>query len=221
MYSYNMTLWGFGEAIPSTYSNDSVFDSSSLPHTVALDGIIDDLNVTFVSTSGVVEDDTWTILLSACGASSPLPSGASAALISVDGTAAVAQLTLDRGFEGTVRGSHEVYLVNQHFTVRAAGTEMQSVTVANEDSTTWTNGNPSYSLTFNGSSPTACLAYDAEDWEMEVCKQLPLRFPLKNSLAQRYCLPKYMLPPNRSSLFAKTDVRMKYPRLVCGLATTA
>lgn len=168
MYSYNMTIWDFGEATPSIYSNDSVFESSSLPHNIALDEIIDNLNVTFVSTSSVVEDDTWTILLSACGASSPLPSGASVTLTSVDGTSAAAQLTLDRGFEGTVPGSHEIYLVNQHFTVRATGTEMQSVTVANKDSTTWTNGSPSYSLTFNGSLPTACLAYDAEDWEVEV-----------------------------------------------------
>lgn len=48
---------------------------------------------------------------------------------------------------------------------------MQTVTVANTgSSTTWTNGSPSYSLTFNGSDPTACLVYDAEDWEMEVTR---------------------------------------------------
>lgn len=139
-----------------------------MPFTVTFDEVVDGLNATFVSTSGIVEDDTWTILLSTCGIANPLPSGASATLTSTDGTAAVAQLTLDRGFEGTVAGPHEVYLVNQHFTVRAAGTEMQSITVANEDSTSWTNGSPSYSLTFNGSSPTACIAHDAEDWEIEV-----------------------------------------------------
>lgn len=52
---------------------------------------------------------------------------------------------------------------------RDSGTEMQSVTIANTgSSTTWANGSPSYSLTFNGSVPTACLVYDAKDWEMEV-----------------------------------------------------
>ncbi|CAN0551038.1 unnamed protein product, partial [Ectocarpus sp. 8 AP-2014] len=50
-----------------------------------------------------------------------LPAGASVTLTSEHGTAEVRQLTLDRGYEGTVPGSHEVYLVNQHFTVRAAG----------------------------------------------------------------------------------------------------
>lgn len=167
-YSYDVTKWGVGDAVPSLWSNRSLFQSMSLPHSVDFNGIIDNLNVTFVSTSDLVEGDTWTVLLSACGASSPLSNGASATLSSVDGTAAASQLTLDRGFEGTVPGHHEVYYVNQHFTVRASGTEMQSITIANGDSTSWVNGNPSYALTFNGSAPTACLAFNAEDQEIEV-----------------------------------------------------
>lgn len=45
---------------------------------------------------------------------------------------------------------------------------MQSITVANTgSSTTWTNVNPEYKLSFGGVS-TACLPYNAEDWEWEV-----------------------------------------------------
>lgn len=158
-----------GDAVPSVYGNDSSFEDASTPHTVSFDIPLQDLNVSFVDTSGLVEADSWTILISACGAVNPLPAGASAVLTSQDGTSAVAQLTLDRGFEGTVSGSHDVYSVNQHFTVRAAGTEMQSITISNTgSSTSWTNGSPSYTLDFNGSTPTACFAYDAEDWELEV-----------------------------------------------------
>lgn len=171
-YSYNVSLWNVDDSIasPSTYANASTFEEASLPHKVNfVSAALDDLNVSFVDTSGLVEDDTWTILLSACGAPNPLPAGASAILTSSDGTAAVAQLTLDRGFEGTVPGSHEVYSVNQHFTVRAAGTEVQSITIANTgSSTSWANGDPSYRLDFNGSTPTSCFAYNAEDWEVEV-----------------------------------------------------
>ena len=117
-----------GDISPSTYANDSSFEESSTPYTVSFDGALEDLNVTFVETSGLVEADTWTVLISACGATDPLPTGASATLTYQDGTSAVAQLTLDRGFEGTVSGSHDVYAVNQHFTVRDTGTEMQSIT---------------------------------------------------------------------------------------------
>lgn len=43
------------------------------------------------------------------------------------------------------------------------------MTVANTgSSTSWVNGNPSYRLTFNTVGLTACLAYNAEDWELEV-----------------------------------------------------
>lgn len=158
-----------GDINPSTYENGSTFEESSTPYTVSFDGALEDLNVTFVDTSGLVEADTWIVLISACGATSPLPTGASATLTYQHGTSAVAQLTLDRGFEGTVAGSHDIYAVNQHFTVRDTGTEMQSITVSNSGSSTaWANGSPSYGLDFNGSTPTACLAYDAEDWELEV-----------------------------------------------------
>ena len=168
-YSYNVTIWMVGDISPSTYANDSSFEESSTPYTVSFDGALEDLNVTFVETSGLVEADTWTVLISACGATDPLPTGASATLTYQDGTSAVAQLTLDRGFEGTVSGSHDVYAVNQHFTVRDTGTEMQSITVSNSGSSTaWANGSPSYALDFNGSTPTACFTYDAEDWELEV-----------------------------------------------------
>lgn len=62
-----------------------------------------------------------------------------------------------------------VFLMYYHTTTHDSGTEMQSVTIANTgSSTTWTNGSPSYSLSFNGSALTACLAHDAEDWELEV-----------------------------------------------------
>ena len=158
-----------GDINPSTYANESSFEESSTPHTVYFDGALEDLNVTFVDTSGLVEADTWIVLISACGATSPLPIGASATLTYQDGTSAVAQLTLDRGFEGTVSGSHDIYAVNQHFTVRDTGTEMQSITVSNSGgSTAWANGSPSYGLDFNGSTPTTCFAYNAEDWELEV-----------------------------------------------------
>lgn len=171
-YSYNISLWNVDDSSgsPFTYTNASTFGDTSVPHEVNFfSEALDALNVSFVDTSGLVEDDTWTILISACGAPSPLPEGASAILTSSDGTSAVAQLTLDRGFEGTVPGSHEVYSVNQHFTVRAAGTEVQSITIANTgSSTSWANGNPSYRLDLNGSTSTSCLEYDAEDWEVEV-----------------------------------------------------
>lgn len=168
-YSYNVTLWMADDTYPSTYNEKLTFEDSSTPHVVPFDGALEDLNVTIVDTTNLVEADTWIILISACGATDPLPAGASATLTSQDGTSAVAQLTLDRGFEGTVSGAHEVYVVNQHFTVRAAGTEMQSITVSNTgSSTSWTNGNPSYSLVFSNSTPTACFEHDAEDWELEV-----------------------------------------------------
>ena len=158
-----------GDTNPSTYGNDSSFDESSTPHTVSFDGALEDLNITFTDISGLVEADTWIVLISACGATNPLPAGASATLTHQDGTSAVAQLTLDRGFEGTVSGSHDIYAVNQHFTVRDTGTEMQTITVSNSGtSSAWANGSPSYGLNFNGSTPTACIAYDAEDWELEV-----------------------------------------------------
>lgn len=167
-YSYNISLWLSGNESSTVFYNNSVFLESSLPHTVDFNGVINGLNITFVDASNLVEKDTWIFLVSSCGANSPLPTGASASLTSTDGTAAVTQLTLDRGFEGRVSGSHEVYFVNQHFTVRAAGTEVQSITIANDDSTSsWTNGSPSYALTFNGSAPTACLPYNAADWEIE------------------------------------------------------
>lgn len=125
-YSYNMTLWNFFDNIPTeTESGSSAFNDSSLPHMVEFLGTdLEALNLTFVDTAGLVEADSWTILLSSCGANSSLPEGASATLTSQDGTAEVRQLTLDRGYEGTVPGSHDVFSVNQHFTVRAAGEEM-------------------------------------------------------------------------------------------------
>lgn len=151
------------------YMHESHFDESSVPYTVVFSGPLEDLNVTFIDSFGLVEADTWTILISACGATSPLPKGASATLISQDGTSAVSQLTLDRGFEGTVAGAHEIFSVNQHFTVRTTGTEVQSITVSNTGSSTnWVNGEPSYRLEFNGSAPTDCLAYNVEEWELEV-----------------------------------------------------
>lgn len=48
-----------------------------------------------------------------------------------------------------------------------SGTEMQSITVANTASSTWTAGEPSYTLDYGG-TVTECIAYDAEDWELEV-----------------------------------------------------
>lgn len=122
-YSYNLTVWGFGDDIPSESSSSSSFGGAYTNHTIdfAETDLAAPLNVTFVSSDGLVEDDTWTILISSCGANASLPTGASATLTSEHGTAEVRQLTLDRGYEGTVPGSHEVYLVNQHFTVRAAG----------------------------------------------------------------------------------------------------
>lgn len=168
-YSYNATLWMVGDSSPSFYANASSFEESSIPYAIPFYGALEMLNVAVVDSAGLVEADTWTILISACGSTGPLPEGASAFLASRHGTAAVAQLTLDRGFEGSVSGSHDVYTVNQHFTVRAAGTEMQSITVSNTgSSTSWANGSPSYRLDLNGSTPTACLAHDAQDWEMEV-----------------------------------------------------
>ena len=168
-YIHNVTLWMVGDANPTTYIGESYFNDSSIPYTVVFGGALEALNVTVVDSSMVVEGDKWVILISACGATNPLPPGASATLVSQDGTSTVTQLTLDRGFEGAIAGGHDVYRVNQHFTVRAPGTEVQSITVANKGAyTTWTNGAPSYSLTFNESNHTACLAYDTEDWELEV-----------------------------------------------------
>lgn len=46
-----------------------------------------------------------------------------------------------------------------------SGTEMQSITVANSASSTWSN--PKYTLEYDG-AVTECIAYDAEDWELEV-----------------------------------------------------
>lgn len=158
-----------GDTASSFYDSESLFEQSSVPHVVSFDGALHDLNATFVDVDDLVEADTWTLLLSACGATNPLPTGAAASLTAEDGTAAVTQLTLDRGFEGLSAGSYDVYAVNQHFTVRAAGTEAQSITIFNlGDSTSWTNGLPSYSLQFNGSSPSACIDYDADDWEVQV-----------------------------------------------------
>lgn len=173
-YSFNVTLWMNGDIYPSSYVDGNSFEDSSIPYTILFDDPLQDLNLTFVDSSGLVEDDTWVILISSCGASNPLPVGSSATLSSQDGTATVSQLTLDRGFEGTVPGPHNVFSVNQHFTVRDTGTEVQSITVSNTgSSSTWTNGSPSYRLSFNGPSQTTCFKYDAEDWEMEVrnCKR--------------------------------------------------
>lgn len=121
-----MTLWSFYDNIPiETASGSSSFNASSIPHVVHFGGTdLETLNLTFVDSAGLVEDDTWTILISSCGANSSLPAGASATLTSQDGTADVKQLTLDRGYEGTIPGSHDVFSVNQHFTVRAAGKNM-------------------------------------------------------------------------------------------------
>lgn len=168
-YSYNISLWHPDEESPVHVDNASLFVVTSMPHVVDLHDTIDAIDVTFVDATNLVKGDTWTFLLSSCGAKHPLPREASATLTSSDGTATVTQLTLDRGFEGSTSGSHDVYLINQHFTVRAAGTEVQSITVSNGGSTpSWTNGNPSYALSFNGSTPTACLAYDTPDWQLEV-----------------------------------------------------
>lgn len=167
-YAFNVTRWGAGDVHPTVMSGTSSFLESSMPHMTTFDEL-GGLNASFVDATGLVETDTWTVLMSTCGADNPLPTGASILLTSVSGTEAVGELTLDRGFEGAVSGLHDVYLVNQHFTVRAAGTEVQSVTVAKSGgSSAWVNGSPSYRFTFNGSSPTSCLPHDAEDWELEV-----------------------------------------------------
>lgn len=117
-----MTVWDFGGNIPTETSSSSSFNGTSLPYTVTFPGTeLEALNISFVDSVGLVEDDTWTVLISSCGANNSLKTGASATLTSEDGTAKVGQLTLDRGFEGTVSGAHEIYSVNQHFTVRASG----------------------------------------------------------------------------------------------------
>lgn len=121
-YGYNMTVWNFGDNIPTETSLASTFNGTSIPYTVTFPGTdLEALNITFVNGASLVEDDTWTVLISSCGANNSLKTGASAILTSENGTAEVAQLTLDRGYEGTVPGSHEIYSVNQHFTVRASG----------------------------------------------------------------------------------------------------
>lgn len=124
-YSYTTIEWNTATL---AVSPDSSFVEGQIPFTVPDSGLTPDLStlfldVKFVNTANLVEGDTWTILISSCGAGYPLTEGASATLTSEDGTAPVGQLTLDRGYEGTVPGSHEVYSVNQHFTVRASGEE--------------------------------------------------------------------------------------------------
>ena len=116
-YSYTTTIWDPA----STPSASSTF--ATAPHVVASINSPTDLslNVAFVDSATLTLGDTWTILISSCGKASPLEEGVSATLTSKDGTAPVNQLTLDRGYEGTVPGSHDVYSVNQHFTVRASG----------------------------------------------------------------------------------------------------
>lgn len=122
-YGYNMTVWNFGGNTPTeTSSSSATFNDTSIPYTVTFPGTdLEALNITFVDSAGLVEDDTWTVLISSCGSNNSLKTGASATLTTEDGTVEVGQLTLDRGYEGTVPGSHEVYSVNQHFTVRASG----------------------------------------------------------------------------------------------------
>lgn len=119
-YSYTTTQWG------TTAPADVSLTFTEAPFLLtngAINTELSDLslNVKFLASATLTEGDTWTIIISSCGADSPLQEGMSATLTSVDGTAAVGQLTLDRGYEGTVPGSHDVYSVNQHFTVRASG----------------------------------------------------------------------------------------------------
>lgn len=117
-YSYT-TEWDTA----STATVSSSFAEGDMPYLIADADLQTDLSVdvTFLDSATLTEGDTWTILISTCGASNPLAEGVSATLASEDGTAPVKQLTLDRGYEGTVPGSHDVYSVNQHFTVRASG----------------------------------------------------------------------------------------------------
>lgn len=119
-YSYTTTEWGTAAA--STTSS-STFEEGDIPYLIADTDLQDDLSldVKFIDSASLTTGDTWTILISSCGAANFLPEGASATLSSKDGTAAIHQLTLDRGYEGTVPGSQDVYSVNQHFTVRASG----------------------------------------------------------------------------------------------------
>ena len=125
-YSWGMTVWN----PDSTSSSSATFaDVSGGTSVVDLSStaLAADLVITFVDSAGLVTGDTWTILISSCGADNPLNAAASATLTSEDGTAEVNQLTLDRGYEGRVAGSQEVYSVNQHFTVRGSGGEQNSV----------------------------------------------------------------------------------------------
>lgn len=165
-----MTLWMVGEVTPTLYRHELDFPEWLVPYGFVFSDPLEYFNVAFNDMSGLVKGDTWTVLMSVCGVTNPMPKGATATLTSQDGTSAVTQLTFDRGFEGAIAGAHEIYSVNQHFTVRATGTEVQSITVSNtESSTNWVNGEPSYRLGFNGSAVTGCLAYNVEDWELEVC----------------------------------------------------
>lgn len=121
-YSYTTTEWG-GTSTSITVPVSSDFEDA--PHLIDDNDLRGDLSLdvefVVVDSSSLILGDTWTILISSCGAAYALKEGMSATLTSEDGTAPVNQLTLDRGYEGTVPGSHDVYSVNQHFTVRASG----------------------------------------------------------------------------------------------------
>lgn len=123
-YSYTTTVWDQASppsVVSSTFGAIPPFATAPHPVTSINSPTDLSLNVAFVDSATLTLGDTWTILISSCGKASPLEEGVSATLTSKDGTAPVNQLTLDRGYEGTVPGSHDVYSVNQHFTVRASG----------------------------------------------------------------------------------------------------
>ena len=130
-YSWIMTLWDPESTSSSSPTSPPTFEESDITNGASVVDLsspaLADLVITFVNSTGLVTGDTWTILISSCGADNPLNAAASATLTSEDGTAEVNQLTLDRGYEGSVAGSQEVYSVNQHFTVRGSGGEQNSV----------------------------------------------------------------------------------------------
>ena len=86
------------------------------------------------------------------------------------------QLTLATAYAGDAAREESIRAVPQTLAVAGAGTEVQTITVADLNNKHWKHGTPYFRVilgnfsTASGSQPdtmTGCLPWDAEDWQVE------------------------------------------------------
>ena len=118
--------------------------------------------------------DTWAVAAIVCNGNAKSPPGTKARVtVDREGNADVKALALATPFAGTQTGPEEVYLVNQHFTVRAPATAVQRVLVKDTTNGVWTNGEPEFTLGVPGGggagtlNKTVCLKWNAFDYEVQ------------------------------------------------------